>query len=178
MDTNSPASVQLVNKRTLSQYPDGVELIFSRGDRAIGFVDDYRVSFLQPNGTLSTLTDQQFFERFLEYQDNETVLQAVLKITSQISRDTESLSCIDFPEIRGGIEERKLFENYAACLISEEHKRNPKTGALYPLGKKIKVLGAYELLKLGRTISAAANSSKGVSARILFQRYKGYGLPE
>ena len=132
--------------RVLKEFNDGGRLIHDRGK-----FDDYRVTFQDEEGSnINSPIDPEFFEFLLSYGDPELAWVKVIEIADQIGPKTEFGELQIIPISEKG-EERKGLSAFAAAMISEERKAGTR------LGKRIKMLGAYQALFCDMTHHEAAN---------------------
>ncbi|MDZ8138221.1 MAG: hypothetical protein RM049_23425 [Nostoc sp. DedQUE04] len=140
----------------LREYPEGIKVCFNNGR-----IDSYMVTV---NGY--AIRDTEFLELFKSYGLPKLVWSAILEISVQINKNDKNLSIFKTPTVnlqithridqgRLKVSEPILFDTYAACLIAEEQKENTK------LGKKIKLLAAYQVLFEDYTPEKAASFSTG-----------------
>ncbi|MBD2505289.1 DUF7004 family protein [Anabaena azotica] len=112
------------------------------------------------------ILDVQFLEFFKSYNSPKLVWNAILQIGGQINKNNKDLSTFKTPIVnlqinplvlteKIKISESTVFDAYAACLIAEEQKKSTK------LGKRIKLLAAYQVLFENYTPEDAAKFSKG-----------------
>ncbi|MBD2681435.1 MULTISPECIES: DUF7004 family protein [Nostoc] len=147
--------------------------------------------------------DTHFLRFFSAYRDKQAIWEAIKDVAQQIDRQTEDLSsfkCPKFPETKmsyahlSNEARRKIelvqevfFHAYAACLIAEERKADvieekikfyqhyQKTG-YSRLGKRIKLLAAYQLLFEGLSVESAANFSVDKKYWVIDQECKKRGI--
>lgn len=129
----------------LKQWPDGFEMVYQTGK-----FDDWQVSFWK-DGKKSNPTDVMMLEYLFNY-DPEEVWSAICTIGYQCYNEFKD---IVIPEINGTPQENRFFSYLAAAMVAEEKKEN----AL--LGKKVKLIGIYQVLFERMTVNEAANWSKG-----------------
>lgn len=146
----------------LKTFPDETVLVYDKGK-----FDDYRVSFYKDGTHLLSPTDAQFFKFVLGRNNNDESWEHIKQIAAQIDKDTEFSSVI-LPS--SSIEEDKMYSAYAAAVISEERKKYSK------LGKRIKLLGYYQVLILGYKPYEAANWSRGKKWTEINEECERYGL--
>jgi len=151
--------------RVLKEFSDGQKLVFDTGK-----VDDYRVTYMDGSGRpMLSPTDEFFFKFALSLGRNKSVWGIIQFIADQIDSRTE-FSQIDIPTLHGTEWELKMFSAYAAAVIAEERKRWSK------LGKRVKLLGYYQVLILGYTPIEAANWSRGRGWREISLECSKYGF--
>ena len=114
-------------------------------------------------------TDPEFFEFLKCYGDPELAWTKVVEIASQIGPKTEFDELQIIP-IREEVIEQKMLSAFAAAMISEERKAGTR------LGKRIKMLGAYQALFCDMTIHEAANWSRGKGWREIDRECKKHGF--
>ena len=140
----------------LREYSEGIRLCFNNGN-----FDSYLVTV---NGY--AILDSEFLEFFKSYGLPKLVWSAILEISTQINKNNINLSNFKTPIVnlqtthpiakgRLKVSEPILFDTYAACLISEEQKQGTK------LGKRIKLLAAYQVLFEDYAPEKAAKFSTG-----------------
>lgn len=140
----------------LREYSEGIKVCFNNG-----MFDSYMVTV---NGY--PIRDSEFLELFKSYDLPELVWSAILEISAQINKNDTNLSTFQTPTVnlqithriaqgRLKVSEPILFDTYAACLIAEEQKQGTK------LGKRIKLLAAYQVLFEDYTPEKAARFSTG-----------------
>lgn len=145
--------------------------------------------------------DTHFLRLFLAYKDNQATWQAIQEVAQQIHRKTEDLSSFKCPklpdkkmsyahfsnEARRKMElvQEVFFHAYAACLIAEERKSDrfakkrksdSQKSNFTRLGKRIKLLAAYQLLFEGLSVESAANFSRGKEDWEIDQECKKRGI--
>jgi hypothetical protein len=127
-----------------------------------GRIDDWRISIYDANGTLiRTPTDSYCLDYFLRIGRNQEVFSALVEMAKEIGKDEGVVARLKLPSFDGTIEEQRLFAAYAAMLVAEENRIITKYGRNIPtkLGKKIKIVGAYQALLEGMSPAEAARWS-------------------
>ncbi|WP_375505702.1 DUF7004 family protein [uncultured Nostoc sp.] len=123
--------------------------------------------------------DTYFLRFFSAFRDKQIIWQAIKDVAQQIDRQTEDLSSFKSPDTKMSYaylsnearRKRKLIEEvffhaYAACLIAEGKKSDTysqKTNSPR-IGKRIKLLAAYQFLFEGLSLESTANFSRGKKA--------------
>ena len=149
----------------LKTFPDGEKLIFTRGK-----FDDYMVVFLDTTGSFkSAQKDTEFFNFALSIGDNKKVWSSLLELSNSIHKQT-NLDTLNIPAVIGSLDEYKMFLAYAAAMLAEEKRVNTK------LGKRIKLLGFYQLLILNFKPEVAARWSVGKRWQEIDNECRKYGF--
>ncbi|RHJ78127.1 hypothetical protein [Parabacteroides sp. AM08-6] len=150
--------------KIITTFSDGSKLEYDKGA-----FDEWCVYLTRPNVTRYAPKDFQYFQRLANYgakygfdilyndyveiynlttkEIEETVLEKIKEITNKYGEDALNVA-IDFTIIYMG-------------MIAEENKKGTK------LGKRIKRLGIYQVLKEQMHYNKAANFSKGKKWREL-----------
>lgn len=158
-----------MNKKLLKEFENGVKIYFQRGK-----IDDYMV-------TINDRAPKDItFLKFFSLYDKQVIWQALQDISNQIDRQTEDLSSFQPPDMTSlypnlSDQDRKkrkviediIFHAYAACLIAEERRSDQfvtENNNLPRIGKRVKLLAAYQLLFEGLLPEKAANFSRGMKS--------------
>jgi hypothetical protein len=150
--------------KVLRIFEDGQQLVFQRGK-----FDDYLVSFYKDGKHINSPTDIQFFDFALSLGDNQAVWKLLYEIAKSITKTTE-FSELDIPTLNNTLKEKKFFSAYAAAIIAEERRARTK------LGKRVKLLGYYQVLVLGYNPQIAANWSREKKWWEIASECKKYGF--
>jgi hypothetical protein len=154
----------------IHKFEDGSFLAYDRGS-----FDSFRVSFYKPGGTYDTSPkDTDFFYFFLSIGNNQLVWEEILTLSKSVSRKTDFEKII-IPSITSSIKESKMFYALAAAMGAEENKAGTR------LGKRVKLLGCYQVLILNMKPEIAANWSrkmpgKTMDWKIIDQECKKFGF--
>jgi hypothetical protein len=142
-----------------------------------GRIDDWRISIFDANGNLiRTPTDAYCFDYFISIGNNPEVLNAILALAAQVGKDERIVATVLLPTFKGTLEEQRIFAAYTAMLVAEE---NRLIGGRTPtkLGKKVKVVGAYQVLIEGMPSNEAARWSRGKRWQEIAARYDEISKP-
>jgi hypothetical protein len=77
---------------------------------------------------------------------------------------------LNIPTLNNTLKEKKFFSAYAAAIIAEERRARTK------LGKRVKLLGYYQVLVLGYDPQIAANWSREKKWWKIASECKKYGF--
>jgi hypothetical protein len=139
-----------------------------------GRIDDWRISIYDAGGSLiRTPTDAYCFDYFLGIGKNQEVFDAILKLAAQVGKDESIVTTIQLPNFKGTVEEQRVFAAYVAMLVAEENRILKVYGREIPtkLGKKVKIVGAYQVLVEGMSSNEAARWSVGRRWQEIAARY-------
>jgi len=143
----------------IKRFPNGEALEYDTGA-----IDDWCVYLTQPMKERIAQTDMEYFSKLKQYADsygNDRVYDdfvSIYEITCKLPEKSalERISQIASSYGKDSLHMDILFSTLYMTMISEEQKQYTK------LGKRIKRLGVYALLKENKTASEAAEFMKGM----------------
>lgn len=151
--------------RELRQFVDGTQLVYDDGE-----YDGWRVSFYDNDKFVWSPTDEELFSELLSFgQEHNDLFYAILAVADQIGPRTD-FAQVRIETIDGTLKEEKMYSALAAMMIAEERKKSTQ------LGKKVKLLGLFQLLLEGFTPYKAAHWSRGRSTEEIRRRYENAEL--
>lgn len=150
--------------QVLKAFPDRTVLIYDRGR-----FDDFRVSFYWDTTYLYSPTDVYLFSILLMLRNNQQVWESIIELSKQINKESEFMK-INTPRLMGSLEEDKIFSVLAAAMLAEEKKHSTK------LGKRVKLLGCYQVLIEDLSPIEAANWSRGKNWHTIACEHQKHGF--
>lgn len=139
-----------------------------------GRIDDFCISiFNAENKVINTPKDAYCFEYFLSLQNNEAVFEAIKEMAEHLGKDEGTIATVELPSFNETIEEKQLFAAFAAMMVAEENRIliYGRTRIPTKVGKKIKIVGAYQVLMEGMSPQDAANWSIGKNWQLIAAKY-------
>ncbi len=154
--------MQITMPQLIKQFPDGSTLEYDRGN-----FDQWCVYLTRPGVDRYAPKDFQYFERLIRYSQKystDTIYDDFVKLFNLTSRTLEQSTLDEIDKITAHYGKDSLeisidFTIMYMGMIAEENK------AFSRLGKRVKRLGVYQVLKEGMLPLEAANFSRGMKWR-------------
>lgn len=145
--------------RLIKQFLDGSILEYDKGS-----FDNWCVYLTRPNVKRYAPQDFQYFERLIQYGEKygaEKVYEDLVTIYEHTTKTVDNAVLDEISALAEYYSDDSLdvdidFTVIYLGMIAEENKRFTK------LGKRVKRLGVYQVLKEGKSFKEAANFSRGM----------------
>lgn len=157
-------------------FQDSTFLAYTRGQ-----FDNWRVTFMTKEGkAMESPRDTYFFDYYLSLATPQVSTKKIFNALKHLSRHIRKDSPTEFEYLREEVvsvanqllipsEHHLRFEkatmSLLAAMLSEEKKKFTK------LGKKLKILGLYQVLVQGMAPEKAANWSRGKAWKDILKEY-------